>query len=327
MATTTIRDVRPADGRIDQLNAVSARRLVDPETFAWGSMREGAVIGRELLSIHDLDVDLSDKALDRLSREEVASMLETGLRFEASLTTGFALQIAHARDIADPRIVYMLHEIGEETRHSRAFIRLIEELSPRAQNPFEQGVAGWIGHRVMRWIVRQPALLTVFVLAGEEIPDLLQRIASEHPETDPLLAAVNRYHRQEEARHLSFARTVLPELWARAPRREKRRVRWLAPRIIGILFEGLIHPGVYASVGLPGWQTWRAARRSPSRIALRHMATRPILDVLVSTGVIEAGRVPKPWQELCGIDRHGNPRPGDVPVPGLAEPRSPAARQ
>lgn len=319
MATTLTRDARPAEGRIAQLNAVSARRLVDPETFAWGTMRTGAVIGRELLSIHDLDVDLTDEALDQLSREEVASMLETGLRFEASLTAGFALQIAQASNVADPRVVYMLHEVGEETRHSRAFIRLIEELSPRARNPFEQGVAGWVGHRVMRWIVRQPALLTVFVLAGEEIPDLLQRIASEHPDTDPLLATVNRYHRQEEARHLSFARTVLTELWTQAPPREKRRVRWLAPRIIGMLFDGLVHPGVYASVGLPGWQTWRAVRRSPSRIAMRHMGTRPILDALVSAGVIEAGRVPKAWQKLCGVDRHGDPRPGDVPVPGLAQ--------
>ena len=53
------------------------------------------------------------------------------------------------------------------------------------------------------------------MLAGEEIPDLMQKLASEHPETDPLLAEVNRYHRQEEARHLAFARMRLPELSGR----------------------------------------------------------------------------------------------------------------
>jgi hypothetical protein len=319
MTTTISREERPvAPGRIAQLNAVSSRRVIDPETFAWGSMRPGAVLSPELLSVHDLGLDLPDEVLDRLTREETAAMLETGLRFEAALTVGFALQIAHAPDVTDPRIVYMLHEVGEETRHSRAFIRLIEELAPRARNPFERGVAGWVGHRVMRWIVKQPALLTVFVLAGEEIPDLLQRIASEHPDTDPLFAAVNRYHRQEEARHLAFARSVLPELWAHASPREKRRVRWLAPRIIQMLFDSLVHPGVYASVGLPGWRTWTAARRSPSRIALRHAGTRPILASLMSTGVIPAGRVPRAWQRLCGVDRHGDERPGDVPVPGLA---------
>ncbi len=317
MSATLAADTRPADGRISQLNAVSSRRVIDPESFEWGSMRPGAVIGRELLSVHDLDLDLSEEELDRLSREQVASMLDAGVRFEAALTAGFALQIAEAPDVTDPRIVYMFHEIGEETRHSRAFVRLIHELAPTARNPFERGPAGWFGHRMMRWAVSQPALLTVLILGGEEIPDLLQRIASEHPDTDPLLAAVNRYHRQEEARHLSFARTVLPELWAEAPPRERRRIRWLAPRIIQVLFDTMVHPGVYRAAGLPGWETWKAVRRSPSRVALRHTATRPILATLLSTGVIDAGRVPRPWQHLCGVDRHGDPRPGDVPVPGL----------
>jgi hypothetical protein len=319
MGMTLTRDGHPADGRIAQLNAVSTRRVIDPESFPWGTMRSGAALGRELLSIRDLALDLPDDVLDQLSREEAAAMLETGIRFEAALTAGFALQIADASDVTDARIVYMLHEIGEESRHSRAFIRLIEELAPKARNPFERGVVGWVGHRVTRWVVNQPALLTVFVLAGEEIPDLFQRISSEHPDSDPLLAAVNRYHRQEEARHLAFARTVLPELWADASVREKRLVRSFAPRFIGMLFDSLVHPGVYAAVGLPGWATWRAVRRSPSRIALRHAGTRPILATLLSTGVIQAGRVPRAWQELCGVDRHGDVRPGDVPIPGLKE--------
>ena len=32
----------------------------------------------------------------------------------------------------------MLHEIGEEARHSRAFIRLIDELAPTAVNPIDR---------------------------------------------------------------------------------------------------------------------------------------------------------------------------------------------
>ena len=58
-----------------------------------------------------------------------------------------------------------------------------------------------------RSLAKTEALLLVMVLAGEEIPDHLQKLAAEHPDTDPFLAALNRYHRMEEARHLSFART------------------------------------------------------------------------------------------------------------------------
>src|SRR5437764_13477120 len=94
MTATLSPEARPADGRIGQLNRVSARRVIDPETFAWGTMRPGAVLGRDLLSVKDLDLDIPHDALDRLSREEAASMLATGLRFGAALPAGRALQIA-----------------------------------------------------------------------------------------------------------------------------------------------------------------------------------------------------------------------------------------
>jgi hypothetical protein len=310
MTTTT-------DERVERLNTVSARRVLEPEgALPWDEMREGRVLDDELLSVRDLDLALDDATRAQLSREETASMLDAGIRFEAALTAGFALQIADAPNVSDPRVTYMLHEIGEESRHSRAFARLVAMLGPRAQNPLDRGVARWVGRRLIRWIVKQPTLLMTLVLAGEEIPDLLQRLASEHPGTDPLVAALNRYHRQEEARHLSFAHAVLPELWAEAPARERRRVHHLAPRIVQTLFDTMIHPGVYAAVGLPAWPTWRAARRSPTRVALRHAGTRPILDALVDAGAIRRGRVPRAWRDLCGVDRHGRPVPGDVPLPG-----------
>ena len=114
--------------------------------------------------------------------------------------------VAEAPELSDPRVTYMLHEVGEETKHSRAFIRLIDELGPTTRNPLDRPALIWVMHRITRRIARHDALLLVMTLAGEEIPDLLQKLAAEHPDTDPMLAALNRYHRQEEARHLSFAR-------------------------------------------------------------------------------------------------------------------------
>ena len=109
------------------------------------------------------------------------------------------------------------------------------------------------------------------VLAGEEIPDLLQKLAADHPDTDPLLAALNRYHRTEEARHLSFARTVLPEAWARAGWIERQRVRFAAPLMIDQLWKAFVHPGVYATVGLAHLEDLEGGRAAaPSdRVARR----------------------------------------------------------
>jgi hypothetical protein len=142
--------------------------------------------------------------------------------------------------------------------------------------------------------------LFVLVLAGEEIPDLLQKRLAEHPDSDPFLREVSKYHRQEEARHLAFARTVLPEEWAKASWLDRALVKYAAPWMIQGLFEILVHPGVYASVGLPGWKTWRAALHSAPRVQLRQEATKPILDVLVNSGAFKPSRIPRAWRVLTG---------------------------
>jgi predicted metal-dependent hydrolase len=220
---------------------------------------------------------------------------------------GFSFQLALQRDYTDPRVVYALHEMGEETRHSRLFSRLLDQLQPTAHNPLDNPLFRALQRVGMGAIIRRPALLDVLVLAGEEIPDLLQKKAAEHPDTDPFLVEVNRYHRQEEARHLAFARTVLPEEWHRASWTDRFAVRHIAPLVIRDMFRLLVHPGVYETAGLPGWATWRAANRSPERVALRHEATRPVLGAMLQAEVVRPGRVPRGWRDLCGVDPEGVP--------------------
>lgn len=303
------------DERTARLSTASLRRVIEPETdLPWDQLGDGQVLADELLSTEGLDLDLTPEQRAQLSREELASMLTTGLRFEAALMSGFGAEIMRS-DVGDPRVAYMLHEIGEETRHSRAFARLVDALAPLAENPLDHGAPARIRKRIARSTLDNPALLTVFVLAGEEIPDLFQKIAAEHPDTDPLVVAINKYHRMEEARHLSFARMTLPEQWAKAGRRERFRIRHGAPRAIGMLFASLVHPGVYRAVGLPAFRTWRRVQRTPQRIALRHEGTRPVLRTLIDAGVLQAGRVPRGWRKLCGVDRRGEPVGVDVPLP------------
>jgi hypothetical protein len=318
MTTTGMTNTATATTVIERavrLSNASVRRVIEPETeLPWETLGDGQLVADELLSVAGIAHDLSPEAKARLSREEAASMVTTGLRFEAALIAGFSTQLLEA-DVTDPRVTYMLHEMGEETRHSRAFARLVGELGPVARNPLERGLPLRARKRIARITATSPALLTVFVLAGEEIPDLLQRITAEHPDTDPLVAAVNRYHRTEEARHLAFARMTLAEHWERAGWLERWRVRHLAPRAIGALLAALVHPGVYRSVGLPPLRTWRAVQRTPQRVAVRHAGTRAVLAAMLDAGVFERGHVPRAWRRLCGVDRHGEPVGADVPLP------------
>ena len=299
-----------ADRRLRQLNAVSITRAIDPAVAPElaGHLTEHQVLPDELLSIAGLDLELTDEQRAVLSREEVASCLLGGIEFEAVLIAGFGLELATRADLRDPRATYALHEIGEETRHSRIFIELVQELDPTAQNPMQRRPFTWIQRAAARFIIRHPATFYTLVLGGEEIPDLLQQRASEHPDTDPHLAAVNRYHRLEEARHLAFARLRLAELWPDATAIDRWGVRRLAPLVIGGMWDLLVHPGVYETIGLPGWGTWRAVRRDAARAELRHRACRPVLEAMLDAGVFRPGRIPGTWRRLCGVDRHGNAR-------------------
>jgi predicted metal-dependent hydrolase len=301
--------------KIARLNATSSRRPIEPDThLPWGTLGAGQVIPDELLTVDGLTLDgapvvLSAEQRARLSREEVAAMLNMGVHFEAVLMAGFSRWIAEASDLADPRVTYLLHEIGEEARHSRAFIRLIDELAPTAKDPLDTPAVNFVLNRLTRSLAKTEALLLVMVLAGEEIPDHLQKLAAEHPDTDPFLAAVNRYHRMEEARHLSFARTVLADAWARAGWIERQRIRIGAPFMISQLWQAFVHPGVYAVAGLPTWKTWKAVQLLPRRIELRKTVTRPVLAALLDAGAFRRGRIPRGWRKLCGVDRHGDPLP------------------
>lgn len=301
------RSPAPVETRVRRLSNAASRRVIEPDTDVPGAVGPGQIIPDEFLSIAGLDLDLTPAQKATLSREEVASVTRSGIRFEAVLEAGFALEIAGRLEIGDPRMEFLLHEIGEETRHQRLFLRLYEQLDPQAVSPLDRPAFRFLFRRQVNRIVNSRALLYTLVLGGEEIPDLLQKLVSEHPDSDPFLRQVNLYHRQEEARHLSYARAVLPEIWAKATPLDRMAVHRIAPKIIGGMFDMLVHPGVYATVGLPTWETWKRANRSPARVAMRHEATRPVLRALIDAGAVPTRRVPRGWRELCGVDCNGDP--------------------
>lgn len=284
--------------KVERLNTASARRVIEPDRDVAGSIGDGQLLADELLSIAGLDLDLTADQRRTLAREEVASITESGIRFEAVLEAGFALEVLRTADLTDARVTYLLHEVGEETRHQRLFVRLLEQCAPTARNPFRGTIAERVLRRVVRRVITMPATFHALVLAGEEIPDLIQKQASEHPATDPFLRDVNKYHRMEEARHLSFARLRLAEVWATADRRDRFALRHIAPRLISLMFGQLVHPGVYATVGLSAFETWRAVNRTPQRRQLRAEACRPVLDAVIAAGAVRPGRVPKGWRRL-----------------------------
>ena len=297
---------RTIEERIERLSTASLKRVIEPDVEVPGEVGSGQLLPDELLSVAGLGLDLTPEQRAVLSREEIASITGEGIRFESILAAGFSLQIAGKHDLTDPQVTYILHELGEETRHSRLFIRLLQQLRPTARNPMEP-VFRVMQKLVLPRLLQLPAFFCVLVLTGEEVPDLFQKRASEHPDTDPFIRDVNKYHRAEEARHLAFARMILPGLWKKAGVVERFLVRHFAPFMVGGMFEMLVHPGVYEVIGLPGWKTWRAANRSPERLAFKHEALGAVLRALLDAGALKRGRIPRGWQKVCGVGATGEP--------------------
>lgn len=289
------------DERVARLSNVSVQQFIEPDVDVPGALTGAQVIPDELLSVEGLGLDLTREQRIVLAREETASIVDAGIRFEAVLMAGFSLAMVQWPDLSDPRVTYLLHEVGEETRHSRLFVRLLDQLAPTAVNPLHRPLPRLVERVVLPRLITRPLLLFTLVLAGEEIPDLFQRLASEHPDTDSFLRDVSRYHRREEARHLAFARMMLPEVWARAGWLDHTLLRHVVPLVARGMFDTIVHPGVYATAGLPAWRTWRAVRRTPVREDLRQRAFRPVVEALMAAGAFSLRRVPRGWRRLSGV--------------------------
>jgi hypothetical protein len=306
--------------RMARLSHVSAKRVIEPDEEVLGDFGPGQILPDDLLLTAGLDLELSAEQKATLSREQVAAMLDGGIRLESVLLAGAGLLMSTWGDLTDPRVTYLLHEVGEETRHSRLFQRMIGQLAPTARNPFHRGVDARIGAWLYRLTASHPLLFCVMVLAGEEYPDLVQRRAIEHPDSDDYLRRANQYHREEEARHLAFGRMLLPELWAKASLRERWMARRVAPLLMRLMVETqLSHPGVYAVIGLPPRRTAWKVNHSATQRALVAEAMRGVLKSLLIAAPDMKGRLPRGWRRICQVDRHGDPiGEGATGAPGPA---------
>jgi hypothetical protein len=110
-------------------------------------------------------------------------MLSAGIRFEAILNATFSRELAEAERLGDARQVYMLHEVGEETCHQRAFLRLIEQVNraPTTRSPFRtwRAAHNTSPRRALRYEATRPilsALRSIGAFRGGRVPRAWQML-------------------------------------------------------------------------------------------------------------------------------------------------------
>ena len=183
-----------------------------------------------------------------LTRHEFASISGVGIWFEMILMQ-LVLRDVYDDDPSLPHVQFALTEIGDECRHSVMFARMAAAYGCPAYGPSPRGRR--LG-RLFKTIGHGPAAYAA-ILVAEEVLDILQRDLVSDETVQPLSREVSRIHVIEEARHMRFARE---ELARRAPLltpAQRRRHRAVIAIVADIIVSNLVHPGVYAAVGLdPG---------------------------------------------------------------------------
>jgi hypothetical protein len=224
---------------------------------------------------------LSPEQRIELGKHEAVSVASTGIFLEAVLMRMLA-RVAYTRDPMSQHVQYALAELGEETRHTIMFTKMIDRLGtpcylpPRAIRRLG-GLLSEIAHGPSLWGA---------ILIGEEVIDRFQREIVDDESIQPLIRMICRIHITEEARHVGFARTELMASMARTPRHELPYHRFTLARTALILSRTMINPRVYLSVGLDPRTARRAALANPYHRETLRYGGEKLVSFLDDAGLI-----------------------------------------
>ena len=102
----------------------------------------------------------------------------------------------------------------------------------------------------------------LLILAVEELLDMCNRATMRDVSLHPVSRQIAKIHVLEEARHLSFAKTFLLNVWPTLPADERADAAALAPAAVGFVAELMVNGDVYRTLGIVGGT--EAARSNPA---------------------------------------------------------------
>ena len=270
----------------------SVRNSFDPQLdIDWDAPVEGDLgyLPPERVSLYGTELweRLSPEQRIELAKHEVGSTASVGLWTEIVL---MQLLARYAENL-DPRSAhaqYALTEIGDETRHSVMFARWADKYGGVEYKPHP--VVHQLG-KLFRLVAPTGPSMWAATLVAEELLDRLQREGMNDERAQPMSRMVARIHVIEEARHVRFAREELVREMSRAhgPLRGGP-VLWFhqvfTALAAALIADSLVHPKVYAAVGLDPRAAHRSARRNPRYQETKRWMAEKIVPFLDEVGMI-----------------------------------------
>ncbi|GAA2150867.1 diiron oxygenase [Kitasatospora kazusensis] len=282
--TTTEERARSRQRTAERLLASTAKLSFDPlKDIDWSVLPDE---GRYYSPPHRLSLygtpawdKLTESQRIELSKHEIASIASVGIWFEEILMQ-MLLRHAFDRDPTSAHVQYALTEIADECRHSVMFAKMISWMGVPAYGP------GRLAHQLGRVFKATSSHSQTFggTMYVEEILDAFQREAMADETLQALTRQVSRIHVIEESRHIRYAREELVRRDLGPLRRRYERL--MIGTIIYFATTRLIHPALYAAVGVDPREGRRIARANPHWRATKKEMAAKVIGVLDQAGLV-----------------------------------------
>jgi hypothetical protein len=294
--TATMPVPSPRPGSVDRLLKSATRQSYDPDVdIDWDAPEVPGLwsMQPERMSLFGTPLwdRLSEDQRIELSKHEVASIASVGLWFEILLMQ-LLLKDVYRNDPREARTHFALTEIADECRHSTMFGRAIGHFGMPAYGPRPQI------RRLAKIfpVIARGAGAYASILIGEEPVDRWQREQMNDERIQPLIRMVSRIHVVEEARHVTFAREELEKAVAKMSRAERLWQQTLTAQAAFVTMRSLVHPDVYASVGIDPREGRRAALGNPHyRQTIAWMGEK-VMPYLEEQGMVGGGKNRQVWR-------------------------------
>lgn len=139
------------------------------------------------------------------------------------------------------------------------------------------------------------AMSYLLILAVEELLDAANRATMKDERLHPVTRQVARLHVLEEARHVSFAKTYLAEVWPGLTADDREAAIELAPIAVAAIADFTIDPDVYRTLEIDDGEA--QARANPHHRDRITEGLAKLTGVLTELGVIDDERRPA-WEGL-----------------------------
>ena len=292
---TTTETLSRTATRAMQLVAASDRMTLDPFTEVdWDIPIDDTAyhLPPEWLPLYGTEIweAMTPEGRVAYSRHECAALCGAGIWFENQL---MQLVLRHLAEIpvTSPEHRYLLVEVADECRHSTMFGEYIRRAgTPAYTPPADAGALDAIGE-----VPGKRALGYLLILAVEELLDVTNRVTMKDERIHPVSRQIAKLHVLEEARHVSFAKTYLAEIWPTLSHEERDAVKTLAAAAVGVVADLTVDPHVYTALGIVGGE--RAARANPHHRARVVEGLAKLTTFLSELGVID-DETQSTWREL-----------------------------